>query len=415
MELKIVDPISLDKEDRSELDANIDSLIADLKDSRQEINRLVFESVSAITAGENFEKELANKKGLKRFLGAITGSNKKLQDKINSNRTLAQYAAQQILQRLVEQNLMSLDLIIAVNNKLNASVKELEGEINEIYRILLEFFSQVSEELKQHEKRISKIERAQKYLIAGVASTLFLVAVFGIFIFKTRVSAPSNTDAMNELPIPPISSEIDETSEASPDTMPSNSNSSGSQVVAQQESDTNEAAQIEETPDSIKTDPQSENNASPIEEVNDKQFQENESIDLHTLEGTWFLQSYVAYINIFQIDETYYVTFAVPNGGFAHYLHQPAELLADGKYAVASYDEDNEGNNGIIKITFANDGEPLITATMNDSSTPIYNSSDDELLYLIVTDAPMYSDPDMKNYPVYKEYLDPALFSSLSE
>ena len=63
MKLKIVDPTSLDKEDRSELDANIDSLIAGLKDSRQEINRLVFESVSAITAGENFEKELANKKG----------------------------------------------------------------------------------------------------------------------------------------------------------------------------------------------------------------------------------------------------------------------------------------------------------------------------------------------------------------
>lgn len=415
MKLKIVDPTSLDKEDRSELDANIDSLIAGLKDSRQEINRLVFESVSAITAGENFEKELANKKGLKRFLGAITGSNKKLQDKINSNRTLAQYAAQQILQRLVEQNLMSLDLIIAVNNKLNASVKELEGEINEIYRILLEFFSQVSEELKQHEKRISKIERAQKYLIAGVSSTLLLVAVFGILIFKTRVSAPSNTDVMNELPIPPISSEIDATSEVSPDTVPGDFNSSGNQVVEQQESVTNETAQIEDTPDSIKADPQSENNASLIEEIDDSQSQENESIDLHALEGTWFLQSYAAYINIFQIDETYYIAFTVPNGGFAHYLQQPAALLADGKYAVASYDEDNEGNHGTIKITFSNDGEPLITATMNDSSTPIYNSSDDELLYLIVTDAPIYSDPDIKDYPVYKKYLDPTLFSSLSE
>ena len=42
MKLIIVDPTSLDKEDRSELDANIDSLIAGLKDSRQEINRIPF-------------------------------------------------------------------------------------------------------------------------------------------------------------------------------------------------------------------------------------------------------------------------------------------------------------------------------------------------------------------------------------
>ena len=340
---------------------------------------------------------------MKRFLGAITGSNKKLQDKINSNRTLAQYAAQQILQRLVEQNLMSLDLIIAVNNKLNASVKELEGEINEIYRILLEFFSQVSEELKQHEKRISKIERAQKYLIAGVASTLLLVVAFGIFMFKTQDSASSNTDVMNALPIPPASSGINETSDMPSDVTPNDSNSFGNQVVEEQGSSMEETMQIEETPDSTNTIPQIENNDSLIEEVDDSQYHESETIDLQALEGTWFLRSYVAYINIFQNDGTYYIAFVVKNGGFAHYLPQPAELTAEG-----------DGNYGAISIRISDDGSPLITASMNDSNTPIYSSQDD-LLYLIVEDAPMYRDPSMDEYPVYKEYLDPALFSSLSE
>ena len=66
-----------------------------------------------------------------------------------------------------------------------------------------------------------------------------------------------------------------------------------------------------------------------------------------------------------------------------------------------------------IRIQLSDDASPLITATMNDSSTPIYSSTTDDMLYLIVTDAPMYSDPDMKDYPVYKEYLDPNLFGNL--
>ena len=159
MELKIIDPTSLSQEDRAELDANIESLIAGYKNNRQEINRLVFESVSAMTTGEEYERQLASKKGLRRLIGGITGSNKALQDKINSNRAMAQYAAQQTLQRLAEQNLMSFDLITAVNNKLNASVVAIEGEINEVYAALAAFFKQSRSDVIQLENRVERLER----------------------------------------------------------------------------------------------------------------------------------------------------------------------------------------------------------------------------------------------------------------
>ena len=125
-ELRVVNTAELAKDDKEALDASIDALIAAHKNNRQEINRLVFESVAAMTAGDDYERQLANKKGLRRFLGGITGSNKKLQDLINSNRAAAQYVSQQTLQRLAEQNLMSFDLIAAVNNKLNASINSIE-------------------------------------------------------------------------------------------------------------------------------------------------------------------------------------------------------------------------------------------------------------------------------------------------
>lgn len=159
MELKIIDPSALSQDDRAELDANIESLIAGYKNNRQEINRLVFESVSAMTTGEEYERQLSSKKGLRRFIGGITGSNKAIQDKINSNRAMAQYAAQQTLQRLAEQNLMSFDLITAVNNKLNASVVAIEGEINEVYATLTAFFKQSRSDVIQLENRVERLER----------------------------------------------------------------------------------------------------------------------------------------------------------------------------------------------------------------------------------------------------------------
>lgn len=157
--LDVIDPAVLSETERAELDARIDSLIASHKNNRQEINRLVFDSVSAMTVSEDYERQLANKKGLRRFLGGITGSNKKLQDKINSSRAAAQYASQQTLQRLAEQNLMSFDLITAVNNKLNTSVIGLEKEINEVYAALLKFFKQNRSDMIQLENRVAKLER----------------------------------------------------------------------------------------------------------------------------------------------------------------------------------------------------------------------------------------------------------------
>ena len=136
VELTIADSSVLTTEEKAELSNRIDALIAAHKNNRQEINRLVFESVSAMTTGEDYERQLSNKRGLRRLFGSITGSNKRLQDKINSSRAAAQYAAQCTLQKLAEENLMTFDLITAGNNKLNASVTAVEGELNQVYNEL---------------------------------------------------------------------------------------------------------------------------------------------------------------------------------------------------------------------------------------------------------------------------------------
>lgn len=158
-ELNVIPSSALTEQEQADLNASIDSIIAAHKNDRQEINRLVFESVSAMTDSEGYEQELSSRKGLRRFWGAITGSNKRLQDKINSSRAAAQFAAQTTLQRLSEQNLLTFDLITAVNNKLNASMTAVEGEINQIYAALIQFFKQNRSDMIQLENRVAKLEQ----------------------------------------------------------------------------------------------------------------------------------------------------------------------------------------------------------------------------------------------------------------
>ena len=163
-ELTIVDADVLTVDEKSELNSNIDSIIAAHKNNRQEINRLVFESVAAMTAADDAQSQLSSKGFFSRLWGGITGSNQALQNKINSNRAAAQYASQQTLQKLAEQNLMTFDLITAVNNKLNASIGAIGEEFTKIYDGLGKFFTHNRNEMVRMETRLAKVEQNVRLL-----------------------------------------------------------------------------------------------------------------------------------------------------------------------------------------------------------------------------------------------------------
>lgn len=158
-ELSVVNADVLTEEEKKELDKSVENIILAHKENRQEINRLVFESVAAMTEADSAQTELSKKGMFSRFIGGITGSNQKLQNKINENRALVQYASQQTLQKLAEQNLMSFDLITAVNNKLNASMNAVNNEFNEIYAGLNKFLKYNRNELVRVEMRLERVEQ----------------------------------------------------------------------------------------------------------------------------------------------------------------------------------------------------------------------------------------------------------------
>ena len=158
-ELQVIETDVLTVEEKVTLSTEIDRIIAAHKDNRQDINRLVFESVAAMTTADEAASELSNKGFFRRLIGGLSGDNQRLQNKINSNRAAAQYAYQQTLQRLAEQNLMTFDLITAVNNKLNASMVAVGEEFQRIYEGLGKFLQHNRGELVRLETRLDKVER----------------------------------------------------------------------------------------------------------------------------------------------------------------------------------------------------------------------------------------------------------------
>lgn len=157
--LQVIKTEALTIEDKRTLDSVIEHKIKSLQGNRQQINRLVFESVAAMTEADDARIELKNKGFFKRLWGGISGDNQRLQNKINENRSAAQYAAQVTLQKLAEQNLMTFDLISAVNNKLNISLLQVDEEFKEIYKGLKEFIKYNRSEMANLSCRVEILEK----------------------------------------------------------------------------------------------------------------------------------------------------------------------------------------------------------------------------------------------------------------
>lgn len=158
-ELNVINNDVVTVEDKNFFNDQIDLIINQHKNNRQTINRLVFDSMALLTDADSASDTLARKGFFKRLIGSFTGSNRKLEVIINQNRSKAQCLAQQTLQKLAEQNLLSFDLIASVNNKLNFHVEQLNSEIENIYNGLNKFITMYKGHLVQIESRLDTLER----------------------------------------------------------------------------------------------------------------------------------------------------------------------------------------------------------------------------------------------------------------
>ena len=154
------------EEYKTELAVCIEQKITAYRNDTKKIDELTFQCISALAEVDNAKAELSSKGFLARFVGSITGSNHKLQNKINENQTLAQYALRETLRQLQKQNVMTLDLICAVNTKLNGLQMQV-GKYGIYLKNLVDQKKQLVDQKKQqdrilinHERRLTKTEES---------------------------------------------------------------------------------------------------------------------------------------------------------------------------------------------------------------------------------------------------------------
>lgn len=159
LQLKMDGVTKLQESEMSEIDTFVEEIINKHKLNTNMINTLVLDSVATLSVAEARSDELSSQGKLKRFWNGLTGKNNKIRAEIDKNLSSAQYASQQMIQKLAEQNLLSFELITTVNNKLNTMITEVEEEVNRVYETLIIFFKQVRSNVVQLESRVEKLEQ----------------------------------------------------------------------------------------------------------------------------------------------------------------------------------------------------------------------------------------------------------------
>lgn len=157
-EVKLTDHSDLPTLNR-EIDSFIDQLIKRHSINKVEINNLALECMTAITASNSKSYELTEKSKIKYLVDNFNGKNKKLISDMNTSMATAQFAAQMTLQKLAESNLMSFEMISAVNYKLNNAIKYVNNEIRDIYCSMIALFKTSQNEIWEINTRLDKIER----------------------------------------------------------------------------------------------------------------------------------------------------------------------------------------------------------------------------------------------------------------
>ncbi|MGM0370726.1 MAG: formylglycine-generating enzyme family protein [Bacillota bacterium] len=147
----------LTKEKKQEIIEVVDQFIASQRNNNAILNKLAFDSITALTANEARAKELEQQGFLEKMWKNLTGQNQRLESQIEINRSKVLYASQKMIEKLRNENLLTFELITAVNNKFNGITMHIDRELRDLW----EFIGKAKVNI---EDRLTKIENDTKLL-----------------------------------------------------------------------------------------------------------------------------------------------------------------------------------------------------------------------------------------------------------
>lgn len=151
--LQVVSPGNLSVQDCQVLDNCIEVFLDKQKEESLHTSQLAFDCVNGILDKQGDSKACARQ--LYQQVLEDTG----VQGKITNDVKNEHYFYQQLLNKLAEKNMLSFDLITAINNRLNSSLIIVDAEFNKIHDGLGKFLKQNRNELARMEARLQNVER----------------------------------------------------------------------------------------------------------------------------------------------------------------------------------------------------------------------------------------------------------------
>jgi len=165
----------IQKQERELINSNIDRLIDEMAENSNELLDEAFSSITALASTEGRINSQVEQGHLSRFVGAVTGSNAKLQAGINWDLNRAIYANQQLTQKLNHKQMLSMEAIVTIANKTNylmthvnvlyGSVTKLQQDFGHSLALMkqgIESLAQLCEQqFEQIELRLGRLERTQ--------------------------------------------------------------------------------------------------------------------------------------------------------------------------------------------------------------------------------------------------------------
>ena len=164
MNLAIPYENEINDKDKTIIQEYILNNIKEYEHNSTKLTELTIEAVSALSAGKSRTDFLSKQGFFKNIFNSITGQNRKVRGEIDYNYILVKDASIKMIECLAEQNKITYEGLIYINNKLNNIEQNIEKELVTICNNIRESFNYILNKINQESNRIDSLEKKVKLL-----------------------------------------------------------------------------------------------------------------------------------------------------------------------------------------------------------------------------------------------------------
>ncbi|WP_424687336.1 MAG: patatin-like phospholipase family protein [Halarcobacter ebronensis] len=150
--------------DLVDIDNKVEDIIKKATSNSLELSKFAIESITSLSSTEGKINYQIEQNTFSRLWNSVTGSNQKLQANINYDFSQALYANTQMLKKLAERSVLSLDLCIVLGNKVNFLANN-QNFLQEQNIQQFQIMKNLKSAIESNTKRIVNLENNQQLLL----------------------------------------------------------------------------------------------------------------------------------------------------------------------------------------------------------------------------------------------------------